>query len=252
MPRRPRASSARSESAGVKLETLSLSIATVSPLPSHLMLRYCPHSSEFALLPAFSSTSEQLQLLTLNAPIPCMYYTRAQDHTCCEMHAALSQYIPAAAVQDSSIVRLAPGGASCSAQLPRSRRRRCTSRSGTTALPWQGGEGRRGDGVQFHSMTAGGRPGPAECEARLLSTLNRPAAAPAHALPTHPARPTLYFSLRMKCDDQISTCVPSGHRLDEGSGDCRMVDNMHEACMRCTQKHCSTGTRGWGAAVGCM
>jgi len=123
MPRRPRASSARSESAGVKLETLSLSIAIVSPLPSHLMLLYCPHSSAFALLPAFSSTSEQLQLLTLNAPIPCMYYTRAQDHTCCKMHAAFSQYIPAAAVQESSIVRLAPSGASCSAQLPRSRRR---------------------------------------------------------------------------------------------------------------------------------
>lgn len=95
------------------------------------------------------------------------------------------------------MVRLAPGGASRSAQLPRSRRRRCTSRSGTTALP----------------CAASGEAGVAReaqrCQSERCDMPVR-VACTGHKGTFRLSQPclTLYFSLRMKCEDQISTCEP--------------------------------------------
>lgn len=50
--------------------------------------------------------------------------------------AQLRQYMPRAAVQLSDMARVPPGcGASSRGQVPRTCRRRCTSRSGTSARP---------------------------------------------------------------------------------------------------------------------
>lgn len=85
--------------------------------------------------------------------------------------------MPAAAVQESSMVRLAPGGASRSAQLPRSRRRRCTSRRGTTALPCAG-SGRQGLHVRHSGARLNGVTCPCLSHAWATRGLPAPAALP--------------------------------------------------------------------------